>query len=387
MNLKITNPYWEKEFSTPDPAYDPAAAADKLKTLPALAALVHFTAKELDLLDQAIAVLNSNPELLRLWDSVSENIDNSENTSVMGEEDIFETDNPVLHPDTFNLLVELACIPGMIRKYRKWGWYDEIFNQALLDIRIWMDFAIQNYGTFGIRMGHAWICAQFDGRVFRLGRLQCNAPGKFFKEYKVYRNRQSGEYCTLLNLEMPFTADGLYALDGDTVSFRTAAPEETADTVTGWYVGAHARVKNEKVTLKKTEWELFLGQDDFICNLHIPADGPLLEADCRESLGRMKKFYRDHFNITPKAFVCESWLLDPVFSELLPESSNILSFQNLGTLLPFPGESEMVNRVFGVKAVKEGLNAVPHKTSMQKKFAAYAEDGGKFRNGAFFLPC
>ncbi len=387
MSLPILNPYWKDRFAVPDPDYDPAAAAERLKYLPALAAQAHFTASELAQLDSAIAKLAADEELLHLHDLMIRDISNGSGAKLMGEEDTFAPDSsdPIC-PDTLNLLVELGCIPGMIRMYRERGWYDDAFGQALLDIRIWMDFAVQNYGTFGVRMGHAWICAQFDGRVIRLGRLQCNAPGEFFREYKVYRNRLTGEFCTLLNVEMPFNAEGLYALDDDPVAFRTATPVETENTVTGWYAGNDARVAGQTVTLKKTEWELFLSQEDVICNLHIPADGPLLEADCRDSLARMKAFYQKYFHVTPKAFICESWLLDPVFASLLPETSNILAFQQLGHLLPFPGKSEMVNRVFGVKALKDGLNAVPHKTRMQKIFAAYAENGGKFRNGAFFIP-
>ncbi len=387
MSLPILNPYWKELFAAPDPDYNPAAAAERLKYLPSLAVLAHFTASELDQLDSAIEKLAADEELLHFYDLMIRDISNGSGARLMGEEDAFAPDASVsLCPDTLNLLVELGCIPGMIRMYRERGWYDEIFGQALLDIRIWMDFAVQNYGTFGIRMGHPWICAQFDGRVIRLGRLQCNAPGEFFREYKVYRNKQTGEYCTLLNVEMPFNGEGLYALDDDPVVFRTAAPVENEDTITGWRIGDDARVANKTVTLQKAEWEPFLSPGDVICNLHIPADGPLSEAGSRDSLVRMKAFYQKYFHVTPKAFICESWLLDPIFASLLPETSNILAFQRLGHLLPFPGKSEMANRVFGVKAVKEGLNAVPHKTNMQKIFAAYAEKGGKFRNGAFFIP-
>ncbi len=384
MSLPYLNPYWNDLFR--------AENWNKLPDLSQIrssAELAHFTPDELAKLDQAVAQLaNTEDELRQFFCWMTEKI--SAGNGIYGKidaEPVFLPDSkPPVCGDTFNLLLDLACIPAMIRMYKDRGWYDEIFHQALLDFRIWMEFAEQNHGTFGIRLGHAWICAQFEGIVLRLGRLQCNAPGKFFKEYKVYQNKLNGEYCTLLNTEMPFNAAGLYAQDGEAEAFRTASAEETAETVCGWAVGENARVKNEKVTLKKSEWELWLSENDTICNLHIPADGPLKAEDCRESMRRMYAFYQKHFRTAPKAFVCESWLLDPIFASILPETSNILTFQHLGTLLPFHGKSEMATRVFGTKAENEGLDAVPHKTSMQKTFAEYARNGGKFRNGGFFIP-
>ena len=184
-----------------------------------------------------------------------------------------------------------------------------------------------------------------------------------------------------MNDDFAFDRNGMTALTPEDAAFHSAPVEETAGTVSGYGVSPDGLVSAEKITLDKSHWEEVLRPGDTVINLHIPADGPLDVEACRASCRRMKDFYVEKLGVEPKAFVCESWLLDPMFSRLMPADSNILAFQRMGYLLPWPGASELVVRVFGVN----GIDAVPHNTRMRKIFAEFIREGGRTRNGAFFF--
>lgn len=59
--------------------------------------------------------------------------------------------------------------------------------------------------------------------------------------------------------------------------------------------------------------------------LHIPSDANLATADIKAIYPFVEKFYPEY---SSAQICCDSWLLAPALKELLPEGSNILSFQN-----------------------------------------------------------
>ena len=385
MNITIGNEPWRTLLSGADPEYQEQAARERLSHLPEYAAEAGFTADEQEQLAKETAQLSASPDLLELWDRMTRIINTSPNGFESAcTEPQFETGG--VRPFPLYLMIVLAGVPYMEKLYKECGWYETAWREALLDIRIWMEFCRENYGEFGISMGYPWIIGQQHGRVIRLGRLQCNMPGNFFSTVRVYRNEQQNMLCAMINRELPFDRDGMWAFDEASAAFHTAMISEDEKTVTGYVSSPRGIVSPRPVTLDKSEWKPYLTEKDQVINLHIPADGPMKPELCMDSFRKMLDFHRNIMHADPKAFVCSSWLLDPVFGRILSPDSNIIRFQRFGHLLPSPGGSELVCRVFGVKAVKNGIDSVPHKTSMQKICADYARSGGKFRNGAFFIP-
>lgn len=381
--LIIDTPFWKDLYAGEDPAFDPERASDLFAQIPEFARLANFTAEELEKLSVELEKIAADPEQFRFWDLYRRTI--MQEGTAGGDPAAIELkiSSPHVNPHAIRLAVLLACIPDYIALYKEKDWYDPAFSEALLDIRIWMDFCAQNYnGAFGIAdLGFAWIRAQIHGLVIRFGRLQCNTPTKFFNYYRVFRNRESRQLQALMNDDFAFDRNGMTALTPEDAAFHSAPVEETAGTVSGYGVSPDGLVSAEKITLDKSHWEEVLRPGDTVINLHIPADGPLDVEACRASCRRMKDFYVEKLGVEPKAFVCESWLLDPMFSRLMPADSNILAFQRMGYLLPWPGASELVVRVFGVN----GIDAVPHNTRMRKIFAEFIREGGRTRNGAFFF--
>src|SRR5262249_45492648 len=88
------------------------------------------------------------------------------------------------------------------------------------------------------------------------------------------------------------------------------------------------------------------------------------------------------------AFVCDSWLLDPNLKDVQPAESNITQFQKRFYLIPSPMDAEFVTirTIFGVDAVKNGIDSVLHTTSLQKRAAEFKRSGRRFRSGLGVWP-
>lgn len=124
-----------------------------------------------------------------------------------------------------------------------------------------------------------------------------------------------------------------------------------------------------------------------VINLHIPEDGPLEIAACRDSFRRMAEFfaaYRPDFAY--EGAVCTSWLLDPQLRQLLKPDANILRFQEFGERFEADEPSDAVFRVFGVKAAEQGLDAVEPATSLQRAMADFIRRGGAFKMYTMRIP-
>ncbi|MBQ4291055.1 MAG: hypothetical protein II719_07640, partial [Clostridia bacterium] len=77
----------------------------------------------------------------------------------------------------------------------------------------------------------------------------------------------------------------------------------------------------------ETEKLHFRTGDEYL-DVHIPSDGPLSESGCRDAYRRAARFFRDRYGMERIVFGCHSWLLSPVLRDMLPPSSNILTFAN-----------------------------------------------------------
>ena len=124
-----------------------------------------------------------------------------------------------------------------------------------------------------------------------------------------------------------------------------------------------------------------------VIGLHIPEDGPLDPAACRRSFGRMVEFFARHRpGYAYVGATCESWFLDPQLESVMGPDSNMVRFRQWGEPYACGEPSDAVFRVFGVKAVAEGVDAVPHATRLQRALAEFLRRGGVPRTGGIFIP-
>ncbi len=236
------------------------------------------------------------------------------------------------------LLLILSLFPMAEALYRERHWPMSMWEEIRTDVAIWVAHQQENYGFVGLQWRiFSWEVGVFTGKTVQLGRLQCNTSYTFEEPFSVYRN----------------PADGAVRL---------------AEQSPG------------------SSWTCELAPGDPVINLHIPASGGMDIDACRQSIRRMTEFFA-HFlpDYNYRAFFCESWLLDRQLQDLLPPHSNIVRFQQLGHLFDHSPESETIWRVFGEKGVREGVNAVSHRTSMQKSLAEFVNRGGKFHSGGLII--
>ena len=133
------------------------------------------------------------------------------------------------------------------------------------------------------------------------------------------------------------------------------------------------------------EYELTTLDGADIVSLHIPTDVDLRPEVLRPSVkAGLAELYRLFPGCEGKPVYCHSWLLSPLLKELLPETSNILHFQQMFDLNPegTPGNDVVLWVFKNPKLPKEDY---PENTSLQKKLKQFFLKGGQFLEGYGYL--
>ncbi len=118
---------------------------------------------------------------------------------------------------------------------------------------------------------------------------------------------------------------------------------------------------------------------EFVIGMHIPSHLGGLTYDVRlDSYKKAYEFFKDRFKDKHMYFCCSSWLLYPDNLNILPENSNVsdflLDFEPLDITRTYDFGDAW--RVFGADANKP-VAELPRKTSMQRAFAEWFEQGKK----------
>ncbi|MBI9104625.1 MAG: DUF5596 domain-containing protein [Spirochaetales bacterium] len=115
-------------------------------------------------------------------------------------------------------------------------------------------------------------------------------------------------------------------------------------------------------------------------NIHIPEGEKLDVAKCRESIRRVKTFFRRHLGYEYSIAVCHSWLLHGNLKDLLEEDSNISGFARLFEIIDNDDDaSQIIERVFGPGEVVS--QELPEKTTLQRKLKRYLLTGHRIGMG------
>ena len=290
----------------------------------------------------------------------------------------------------FYFLLALSAYPEAVALYQRKGYPENVLKDTLSDMSVWVEHYKNQLGFAGLTSRIlGWLEGHIHGETFRLGRLQFKPYCKFFDRVEVYRNIKTGVTMALSADGLRYNRQGLLyepGIDQCECGSWISALQHTPASVTGNPVAPDGYVKSEQITLDTGEWKKVLSEGDPVIDIHIPAIGPMTVEACADSAGQAVEFMKKYFpELKHSAFVCESWLLDNQFEQILGPDSNIILFQRAGYLYPFPHKSEAVSRIFGENADKLGLDSLPQKSSLQKAAAGFLIKGGTFRNGAMFL--
>lgn len=105
----------------------------------------------------------------------------------------------------------------------------------------------------------------------------------------------------------------------------------------------------------------------WVLSTHIPRTGPLTPESVDHSLASARDFFARHFPDHPAQDVhCQSWLLDPVLSALLPDSK-VAAFQRRWLRFgdPLPGDADVLFFVFNRRGSVD-LTSLPTDTALRR---------------------
>lgn len=280
----------------------------------------------------------------------------------------------------------LSGLPHISHFYQFKGISQEVLIDTMSDLEVWMKHYHATTGYWGLS-NTRWLLHHMNGRIFRLGRLQFMAR-IFRREVNVFRNVRNGRIAALSEPEVIYRPDGMVEGTNGIYAGEAAWKAEYQETEThynGFPISAKGYALHQLVRLPRSDWRLVLKKENPILDIHI-AEGSKMDYDlCRDSMYKAVKFYNHHFpEFEYRAFSCNSWLLDPQFQSLLPDSSNIIKFQRDFYLVPLLSDAEETNeRVFGVS--KPDLAVASRDTSMRRAILDYIAAGNQMRSAAGFL--
>ncbi len=281
------------------------------------------------------------------------------------------------HARMFPVWLIAGMLPWTAACYRARGIPDEILEDTMVDLSIWMNATFAQHGEHGLdNLG--WLLHHASGRLFRLGRLQFMHK-TFDHPVIALRSRRSGEVALLSEAGIIYRRDG--RIEGTNGVFDGEASwqaefHRTEEGYLGHPIAADGTAVRDTALLPAEEWTVELHRGDPVLDMHIPEGGPMQPEQCRESFGRAVRFFADRFPDKPfRALVCTSWLLDAQLAGILPASSNIAAFQRELHLYPVrSNEEETYRRVFGTSRIDP--RTASRATKLQRAIADYAEAGG-----------
>ena len=288
----------------------------------------------------------------------------------------------------FYAYVLIAGVPHIRALHATRGISEAIARDTLSDLELWMREYRKRNGVWGFDEME-WLEGHFEGRVYKLGRLQFEQQYHLVLDMHVFRHRTKQRIVALAGAGQRFREDGQF--DGandihDPTHGWTAVFDRDEDTVRGNPIAVDGRALRQTATLPLSEWEPVLRQGDPTLNVHIPAVGPLTYSECtasfQEALAFFPKYFPEHVF---KAFECYSWLLDYQLEAHLPAASNIVRFLRDYYLLPCPGadDEQTLDRVFDGKF--DSIGNAAQDTSLQRAIAGHMKKGGHWRIALGFI--
>ncbi|MCI7643548.1 MAG: acyltransferase domain-containing protein [Lentisphaeria bacterium] len=289
----------------------------------------------------------------------------------------------------FYLFGAISAIDLLEKKFAELG----LPEKYARDTVTWIGGSIQTYrNAHRNHPGHdkrqlPWVRLYVEGLLFRIGRFEYLIENKLLPEVvKVYRHKQSREVVAFCRSSWQLDGDGMRLFWGDgedKVKFTAELKQEGA-LVTGTAVNpaGFAEVGRER-TISLDEYEEVFHDNDFVVSFHIPPGGGMTLDLIRESFKEATEFFSKYFKQDLKGFFCSSWIFNPAWHKLIPES-NLGKFQFELYLFPLmSGGTDGLFFIFG----RDDTNYAdyPRDNSMRRCMLDILDRGEKLRNGGCFF--
>lgn len=239
---------------------------------------------------------------------------------------------------------------------------EEWLYDILRDIHIWCVHSMRHGGPYALPdRQEKWFDVIFSGQLLRIGRLQY-MKSQFGGMVVVFR--KNDEIAVMAEDGLFFDEQGYWSEKGWQSVLRSADGSWEGSRI------INGRAECGLTKLDAEEWKVVLRRFDPMVTIHIPEDGPMDAEACRQSLKRAAEWF-SQTDPDWNGFCCQSWLLNPVFQDFLPETSNIIQFQKIGSLFPMSKESDALARVYPGK--------------LRDFILSKQAEGFTFRSGGWFI--
>lgn len=143
----------------------------------------------------------------------------------------------------------------------------------------------------------------------------------------------------------------------------------------GWWT--YRQVSMALFRIGTLEYEFDTQEGENTVAVHIPSDADLSPEAVDRSFGEAGAFFRDYFpEYKYDRYTCESWLMSPVLKQMLPDRSNIVSFQERFTVTSVDREDrEFIEWLFQVPK-ETAYDRLPARTTLQRTVRALLLEGG-----------
>lgn len=283
------------------------------------------------------------------------------------------------------LLICLGTMPLVAQKYASLGIPEE-YHEGPLG---WIGGTIRAYqagsdGRYGQFFSQTfWLRNSMRGELFRIGRFEFQIRPNFAWQLPFFRNEQN-EYLLFADPAWLVDEAGFRAAEaGDGIWQPTFS--DIGGRLEGYPVDpATGIVKKEKLCVDAALWKPVLSAHSFCIHLHIPGGGgmtpELADSSFRQAIG----FFRTYFHREVEAIFCTSWILNPDWQRVLPES-NLTKLQKKLYLYP-GGVDPLCGLFFVFGRTDTDFASYPADTSLRRAFHQIWADGGTLRPGSMVLP-
>jgi len=330
---------------------------------------------------EAACLLDDSPDKLAWAKKWAEEYKNRDITACRDIE--LPESNGTLLGDMLPLFVLLPSVEDMVAQYEKRGLRD---SMDLDQIDGCISAVEKRIGRVGInRRYFDWLSNYLKCRLFRCGVFRVEV-GTHKRPALVLRHCCTGRYEVMMAAGTFHRSVNMRGAAGctDTEGSFDADFCETAGEYCG-YLAKNGVVSPQRVTLPKSEWEVYIKPGDDMLSLHIPKGVRLTRENIRSSVKAaretVKKAYPE-WDI--KAVGCYSWLLNPQLSGILGEDSNISVFGS--SFVRWPVRTDGMD-VFGFvfPQTHGGYHTLPENTRLERSLKKLYIDGGYILNTAGIL--
>lgn len=284
----------------------------------------------------------------------------------------------------FALMLSLGVYPAMKKAHAALGLPAHYAD----DTMAWIGGQMIAYregheGLPGRSMALSWLTRYPKNILFRIGRLEYLTGAYPAWMPAVYRDAQ-GNVVALCNEGWQLRADGGIVFPGDEL-FMTAHLTETMNTVSGTLIRPDGTVEMDKTTtLDKTIWQPAAAPWNLCPTVHIPGGGRMPFDEVLASLKEAREFFRTYFRREVPFFSCCSWILAPVWEDVL-QNSNMVRFRR--EMYAFPtrswGKYSGMGCLFGRSDVPP--EELPAHNSAQKAMQEASRRNGLGTGGIFVM--